>query len=427
MKTWFSFILLFLYSILSNAQTSQQLIKEDAPNIYISCSFCDFNFIKEKIPLVNYVNDRNDADVHIVVTSQRTGSGGTEYTMFFYGQNKFHTVNDTLSFNAAPAEAQDLIRDKSVETLKLGLIRYISRSTSADQLIISFKKTEQRLELPKDDWDFWVFSSSIMGNFNGEKQSNYLWLNGSISASRVTEQLKLRFNASSSYNENNFEFFSGENLINIKSISRNQSFNASSYFSINQHWSWGFSGGAFNSTYSNIALSTRISPEIEYNFFPYSESNKRQLRVNYKISPTFQKYDSETIFFKTRETLVSQQLSATLSLVEQWGTTNLSISGANFFHDMNKYELQLYSSVSWQLFKGFSLSVYGGYTKIRNQISLPRGSASIDEVLLRRRILETGYSYWGGFGISYSFGSIYNNIVNPRFGSGGGSTIIISN
>ena len=32
----------------------------------------------------------------------------------------------------------------------------------------------------------------------------------------------------------------------------------------------------------------------------------------------------------------------------------------------------------------------------------------------------TGYQYFFNFGVSYSFGSILNNIVNPRFGGGGG-------
>jgi hypothetical protein len=65
----------------------------------------------------------------------------------------------------------------------------------------------------------------------------------------------------------------------------------------------------------------------------------------------------------------------------------------------------------------FSLNLYGQYSKIRNQISLPKGTASLEEVLLQRRQLETGYQFWGSFGVSYSFGSIYNNIVNPRFGN----------
>jgi hypothetical protein len=40
-------------------------------------------------------------------------------------------------------------------------------------------------------------------------------------------------------------------------------------------------------------------------------------------------------------------------------------------------------------------------------------------ILLRQRQLLTGYQYYFNFGISYSFGSLFNNIVNPRFGGGG--------
>jgi len=164
-------------------------------------------------------------------------------------------------------------------------------------------------------------------------------------------------------------------------------------------------------------LSADASPEIEYNFFPYSVSNERQLRIDYKISPAYNNYSSETIYFKMDEILFSQQLSATLSLIEQWGSTSISVSGSNYFHDMNKYRFEIFSDISWQLFKGFSLNLFGGYSIIRNQISLPKGSASLEEVLLQRRQLQTGYTFGGSIGISYSFGSIYNNIVNPRFGN----------
>lgn len=189
---------------------------------------------------------------------------------------------------------------------------------------------------------------------------------------------------------------------------------------------WGIEAEANKSTFLNIDYSLNISPAIEFNVFPYSESNKRQLRIAYQISPTFNRYLSETTFFKTKEFLTSQELNVDFTLIESWGTTNISLTGANYFQDMSKYELQFYTSLSWQLFKGFSFSVYGGYSKIGNQIYLPRAGATYEEVLPQRKQLETGYSYWGGFGVSFTFGSIYNNIVNPRFGSSGGSTIIIS-
>jgi len=41
--------------------------------------------------------------------------------------------------------------------------------------------------------------------------------------------------------------------------------------------------------------------------------------------------------------------------------------------------------------------------------------ASLEEILLRRRELETSYYYYFSIGLSYTFGSIYNNVVNPRF------------
>ena len=68
--------------------------------------------------------------------------------------------------------------------------------------------------------------------------------------------------------------------------------------------------------------------------------------------------------------------------------------------------------------KGLSLNVGGGASWIRDQIYLPKGEASRDDVLVRQRQLATSYDYYLYFGVSYTFGSIYNNIVNPRFGNG---------
>jgi len=54
---------------------------------------------------------------------------------------------------------------------------------------------------------------------------------------------------------------------------------------------------------------------------------------------------------------------------------------------------------------------------VHNQISLPRGEASLEDVLLRRKMQATEYQFSTSFGLTYTFGSIYNNVVNPRFGS----------
>ena len=43
-------------------------------------------------------------------------------------------------------------------------------------------------------------------------------------------------------------------------------------------------------------------------------------------------------------------------------------------------------------------------------------------VLLRQQQLKTSYRYFAYAGLSYTFGSIFNNVVNPRFGNGGGDS-----
>jgi len=85
-----------------------------------------------------------------------------------------------------------------------------------------------------------------------------------------------------------------------------------------------------------------------------------------------------------------------------------------------------FNSVDLRLFKGFSLFVFGQLSLLRDQLYLPKGDLSDEDRLLRLRQLETSYTYFVSFGLSYSFGSIFNNVVNPRFGgsSGGGITII---
>ncbi|MCL4549346.1 MAG: hypothetical protein M1495_12345 [Bacteroidetes bacterium] len=419
-------VMLFVFTSINYSQTDQSLIKNGAPNIYVGCGLCDMDFVKEQIAIVNYVRDRKDADVHILFTSQRTAAGGTDYKLYFIGQNVFANMNDTLEYSTNQTDTHDRSRIKMVNALKKGLVRYIARTKFSDQMNISFAKPEKKEGEQKDDWNFWNFKMGINGNFSGQDNYKYNYFSGSISANRSTEDLKLSFKINASYNENIYTYYDGISKTDILSLSRYQSFGAYVVKAIDRNWSWGVWAGLSSSTYSNIDLELWASPGIEYNIFPYSVSNERQLRIAYKLRHGYFKYGQETIYFKTKENLWSHSLEINLSLVKPWGTISIGTEGANVLTNFNLYEMSVNGSVSLNLFKGFSLNFYGGYSKIRNQISLPRAGATLEEVLTQRRQLETQYSYWGGFGVSYSFGSIYNNIVNPRFGSEGGTTMIIS-
>jgi hypothetical protein len=123
-----------------------------------------------------------------------------------------------------------------------------------------------------------------------------------------------------------------------------------------------------------------------------------------------------TIYDKTRENLWNESLSLTLELNEPWGTAEFTMEGSHYFHDLTKNRFVISGDLSLRIYKGLSLNIEGSYSAIRDQLSLPVGEATLDEILLRRRELASGYRYSAEVGLSYRFGSVFSNVVNPRFG-----------
>lgn len=395
------------------AQNTQTLIKEGAPKIYLDCH-CDRNFVKEQIPIVNYVIDQRDADIHILFTDQRTGSGGREYYLLYKGQNQFAGIDDTIKYITNQVETEEQTRIKMIDALKAGLVKYIYNSKVAGQMKILYNNNganNQNTDEHIDNWDFWVFRTSVRASLGGQQTNSNNSFEGSLSANRITEESKINFYLSSQYNESIFDYEEER----IKSISKNQSLSSSFIKSINNHWSWGIWASANKSTWGNIKLGLNSALGLEYDFFQYSEANQRQLYIQYRINSRHNQYEYETIYLKTEENLWSHSIRVSLELIETWGNVGLSLNGSNYLHDFDLYSLSAYGFISWKLVKGLSLDIRGNYSKINNQISLPRGDASLEDVLLRRREIQTQYSYNFSVGLSYRFGSIYNNVINPRF------------
>jgi len=143
-----------------------------------------------------------------------------------------------------------------------------------------------------------------------------------------------------------------------------------------------------------------------YFFVPYSNSEEKDNL-------------EETIYEKMSEKLISKSLSTTVEVREHWGNISTSLVGSHFFHNFNKNRVVLRGSVSLRIFKGLFMNGRGRYERIRDQLSLPMGGVTLEEVLLTRKELATEYEYFVSLGLSYTFGSVFSNVVNPRFGNGG--------
>jgi hypothetical protein len=400
------FIMSILPSFSQETTSKSDTLRKDALNVFMNAS----DFIKKEIPFINYVRDIKVADVYIISTEENTGSGGNVSTFFIVGQGKYKGMTDTLKCNFSPDETYDLRRAKEVKTLKLGLMRYVAKTPLAQFMNINFSEPLSET-VSSDKWNSWVYSASLYAYSQGQKTYNYSYMYGTLSANRITE--KSKFESSLSIDlENNKNVY----LDTIyRSHSRNEYLYLSYVKSINDHWSVGGSANIQTSSYSNYDLNIKIMPGIEYDIFRYSESTRHQLRLLYRAGFEINNYSEETTRYKLNETLARQSLSANLSVIQKWGSVSSILTWSNYFFDWSYNNLRLNTSANLRIIKGLSFTIMGSVALVHDQISLPLGEANLEDVLLQRKMQKTDYSYYTSIGFTYTFGSIYNNVVNPRF------------
>lgn len=411
MKRFFFLIALTLtfFRIFSQENASKlDTLRKDALNVFMEAN----DYIRKEIPYVNYVRDIKDAGVYIISTSQMTGSGGKEYTYFLVGQHEFSGMRDTVSFVTTPDETDEGRRQKEVNTLKMALMRYIAKTPLSKFINISFREPLTET-VSTDKWNNWVFQSQLMTYIYNEKSYKYNFIRINLKTSHITEKWKIDLN--SQYTQYRNKYLLEDTT--LKSVHDTKSIKALIVKSLSDHWSFGGSAYIGSSTYSNTKISYSILPGIEYDLFPYSESTKRQLRLLYLIGYNHVNYTDSTIYDKIEDDLWLHSISAAYKVVQKWGSIDVSTTYKNYLHDWSKNNLSFEGEISLRIVKGLQVTFYGGASLIHDQLGLVKGGATTEEVLLRRKELATQFQYYTRFGITYTFGSIYNNVVNPRFGN----------
>ena len=407
------FALLLPLSGLSQNQPAQS----GTVAVFLDCDRCTERFIKQEITYVNYVRNKEDSDVHILITRQRTGSGGTEFTIRMIGRENFEGVNDTLKYFSAESDTDDEERRGLVKKLKVALFPYVSKTNAIRNLVISYNGEEEvQSESEEDPWNNWIFEISGRTFFNGEESRSNLFVSLGASADRVTPDWKINMDYDYDFNRRTFtELDSVGNESTTEFITRSQRFDGKIVKSLSDHWSVGIYGEAFTSSRNNIDFSASGSPAIEYNIFPYEEYSTHEISFMYLVKTGYFDYDELTIFNERSEILVRQQLRSQLEFTQPWGEIEGRVNASTYMHNFTKNRVDVNLEFDFRIFRGLSLNLSGRYSLINDQLSIPKGDISDAEQLLNLRQQSTSYSYRGSVGIEYSFGSIYNNVVNPRF------------
>ncbi len=380
--------------------------------IYIEGIRLDMDYLLKNMRYVDFVNDPAVADVHIIINSQVSGSGGHVYSLM-YNNKTFENFGDfTITATTSSSDTYEEQRKKIKDALALGLMPYVNQTEASNRLALRYQSKDQKIETtPIDDpWNSWTFRGDVSGSMNLEESREIYNYYFNARADKVTEEWRYRNSARRSVNTKNYTNEGEEYTSN----------NTSSYVSssvvksLSSRWSTGLFGGYNNSNYSNIKYSMSLKPAIEYNIFPWDISDRKVFTIAYYIGPEWKKYYEETIYDKLDESLWEQNIRLDLQIVQTWGEVQAGLNASNYMHDWSKNRITFNTDLSVRIVRGLSLRFGFRFENVHDQIYLPKGEISLEDVLLNKVQLPSTFELGTNFGVRIQFGSIYNNIVNNR-------------
>jgi hypothetical protein len=408
--------LLFLAA--ASVEAAQQSSHDRRLRVFLDCSDCFADYLRTEVTFVDYVRDRQEADLHVLITRASTGSGGAEYTAEFMGSGTLAGLQRKLRAVTTTGDAEDTIRRQLANTLRLGLLNVLAEEGFPQRLSLDVaidRQADPLTTAAQDPWDSWVFSIRGSGSIDGEESNRELQIGTELGADRITPDWKMTFGAELDFQRERFNI-NDEDEEPFEVERREREFNWLIVNGLGEHWSVGARGDIESSTFENTSLAISAAPAVEFNVFPYSAYTRRQLRLLYAVGPRSANYYEETLYGQTEETLLQHEISATFDQRERWGTLEARLEWSQYLHDLDLSRLETQGEISWRVARGLSITAEMNASRIRDQLSLPRRGATPEEILLELRELQSGYEYAFEFGFTYTFGSIFSAVVNPRFG-----------
>ena len=408
--------------------SAQEVVNGERPTVFIDCAArnCNQTYFRTELPWINWARQPQDADVHLILTSQTTGAGGSEYRLDFIGTGDFEYEHQ-LRFQASPTNTQRETLDGITQTIGIGVLHFATIHGFFDD-VNTFQETLGRMESEgeevdptervvtgeevEDPWDFWVFRLSGNTEVNGEQTRQTTQIRGNASASRVTHRWKMNFRGDFNVNRREIDLPDNGTFTDERTDWGVSELIA---YALADHWSIGVRGEVRKITRFNQNFRWEVTPALEYSFFPYEEATRRALTLQYTIGPAFREYIEETVYGWLSETRWEEALEIEFSQRQPWGNASVRINGSHFIYNTDLYAISLRGDLSFRVFRGLNLNAEGGIGWVHDQIYLSAQGATDAEALLNLRQRAQDFNYEFQVGFSFQFGSVYNNVVNNRF------------
>jgi hypothetical protein len=354
------------------------------------------------------------------MTSQSTGSG-REYVLDFLGREELEGYEEQLTYSHSGTDTDDERTRGLTGVLAVGLAQAsiaVGYQGPFTVLAEDYPGTEVP-DLPPglqgevdDPWDYWVFSIGGNVEVEAESRQDEESFSGRFSADRTTEKWKIDIGAYGSFSTRDVELSEGTRTYDRESWAAS----ARVAYSVAERWSVGVEMGSNASTSRNVDLSVAGGGGLEYSFFPYREWTRRRMTLQLLTFARYYNYEERTIFEKLSETVPEASLRWSLGFRQPWGNANFGASAQTLLNDFDKNSVEVGGRLSFRITRGLEWNISGDYERVRDQLYISAEGVSDEEVLIRLRELQTDYEFSLRTGLSFTFGSIYNNIVNNRFG-----------
>jgi hypothetical protein len=405
-----------------------QELQSEAPRIFFDCQGpqCDNTYHRTEIPWVTWVRDQQDADLHVIMTSQTTGAQGREYLLDATGREAYSDYQDETLYQALSTDTQRERLDGVSHALGLAFARFAQYAGFRDLVSLQASRSGGTGRSPglvsseqvNDPWNLWTFRVNGNGNFNGEETRVTRRFSGGVNASRVTPTWKQSYGGFLNYNFQRTKFSSGSRFVDRRT---DWNFNSTIVYSMAEFWSIGFTSRVGRNVRENQAFSAEINPALEFSIFPYDEATRRSVTAFYEVGPAYFDYIEVTVDDRLTETRFQEALTLEVSQRQTWGDVRVNIRGSHYFHDFDRNNLDIGGNVSFRIMRGLDVNFGGNYSLVADQLYIPLEDLSDEELLSGARRAPTDKQYGFFVGLSYQFGSIFNNVVNNRFPGGGGN------
>lgn len=387
---------------------------EDGLRVFLDCQNlrCDFDHLRREIAWVDWVRDREVASVHVLGVQEGTGGGGRQVSLAFIGRGRFAGTIDTIQFRTGVTDTEAERRAALARHLALGLVSFVAGTPLGEQLTVLYDAPVGVVTPVEDPWNFWVFEIEAGGGVSGEERQRSVNVRGGIDARRVTEAWKLLIFTNGFHRRSEFDVDEDSTVISTRTEFGIFTLSA---WSLGPHWSIGGVLDAEQSTFDNFDLSLETGAVVEFSIFPYSESTRRSVTIQYAAGVGVFDYQAPTVFEETAEVRPIHQLGMNIGIQQPWGSIRGGFEARQFLHDPALHRIDVSGGVSLRIVRGVRLNLSGSVARVKDQINLPAGDLTSEEILLQQRLLGTGFEFRTNISFSYTFGSIFNNVVNPRF------------